>query len=180
MRNKLFLLLLILSHQSFSRPFVDELPFGVPIDLSDSDFSLYWDNFYDYEYLRDKKDYEKALTCLDRALELSKDDYSLWMRRGLLNYYISCEEALIDFDQALDLNPPQNEAAKIYFYKANIYNQMDDANKTLSMIKIAAYMGHRKAIELLHSFRINQYYGKNAKRKVKSLISSKIVGFGAL
>ncbi|MSQ48090.1 MAG: hypothetical protein EXR78_06840 [Deltaproteobacteria bacterium] len=59
----------------------------------------------------DKKEYEQALYCFDRALQLDPNDGDTWRYHSSALYFLDrCTEALVSDRRALDINPDEANA----------------------------------------------------------------------
>ncbi len=155
--KKIFLLcLIVFSNGCFARPDANTLAIAAPSNLSASDKKLFWSNIHKYRELREKQRYEESLIYLDKAIELSLKDSNLWTLRAGTNLSIAIKggskkfykEALRDYDQALDLNPSQAEAADIYFNKALLHCELNDKDASYAMLELSAELGNREVREM--------------------------------
>jgi tetratricopeptide (TPR) repeat protein len=65
--------------------------------------------------LNEKGQWEDALECYDKALEIGSSCADTWCNRGLTLYLLErFEEALPSFEKALKINP-ENETALTYY-----------------------------------------------------------------
>jgi len=82
--------------------------------------------------------YDKALECFNKAIELDPKDYLGYVGRGeVYSEFVRYEEAIADFDTAIRLNPEDDEA---YFEKGQVLEKLGDYESAVEY--------YSKAIEL--------------------------------
>jgi tetratricopeptide (TPR) repeat protein len=76
------------------------------------------------------RDYNKAVTCYEKALELTPDDPVLWRRKGFALIKAGrCNEALACFDRALALDP---EDATAWQRKGYVLAHLGEHNSAIA------------------------------------------------
>lgn len=88
---------------------------------------------------------------LDNQFDIGEQEYNLsasdWVKTGV-NYYKNgeFEKAIKALNEAIKINPKQVSA---FFNRGIVHKKLGDLNKALSDLKIAAKLGHPKALNLL-------------------------------
>jgi len=76
------------------------------------------------------KEYQKALTDYDRAIQLDPQDADAYYNRGLVYYNLKeYQKAIADYDRALQLNPQHVGA---YYNRGLVYDDLKEYQKAIS------------------------------------------------
>ena len=95
----------------------------------------------------DHYEYEKAIECFDKAIELDPNFIDAYSSRGnVYNYLKQYDKAIADFDRTIILNP---DYAEVYYSRGRAYSGLGQYESAIE--------DYNKAIELDSNFTTGAY-----------------------
>lgn len=122
-------------------------------ELWDSNFHIA-EQWYDKAIVqRDRKHYEKALVCFDRALALAPKESEWWYWKGVtLCNMLRYDDAIVCFDRSLEIAPDDVDSADYRAYSLLSLDRTEEAlatcERALALIPTSAKLWFRKGIAL--------------------------------
>lgn len=94
-----------------------------------------------------KKEYDQAIACFDKAIEIEPSFAQAYCNRGTAYYEKGqYDRAILDFDKAIEID---SDFAGAYYNRAGAYFHKKEYDKILQDVLKAQRMGHNVSPELL-------------------------------
>ena len=98
-----------------------------------------------------KKEYDQAIACFDKAIEIEPSFAQAYCNRGTAYYEKSqYDQAIVDFDKAIKID---SNFAAAYYNRAGAYFHKKEYDKALQDVLRAQSLGYNVSPELLKALR---------------------------